>query len=49
MTRNLKINIRANKQEVVKIKELAKAAGYSQSEYIRLAALGFPVQPVDTK
>ncbi|MBG1240364.1 plasmid mobilization protein [Nostoc sp. NZL] len=49
MTRNLKINIRANEQEVAKIKQLAAIAGYSQSEYIRLAALGLPVQPQVTQ
>ncbi|MFN6527275.1 plasmid mobilization protein [Nostoc sp. ChiSLP03a] len=49
MIRTAKVNFRATEQEVAKIKELANAAGYSQSEYIRLAALGFPVQPVNTK
>ncbi|MHC5778002.1 plasmid mobilization protein [Nostoc sp.] len=49
MTRTSKVNFRATEQEAAKIKELAKVAGYSQSEYIRLAALGLPVQPIDTK
>ncbi|MBD2595720.1 hypothetical protein H6G74_15490 [Nostoc spongiaeforme FACHB-130] len=49
MTRTLKVNFRATEQEMAKIKELAAIAGYSQSEYIRLAALGFPVQPQETK
>ncbi|MEH2183053.1 plasmid mobilization protein [Nostoc sp.] len=49
MTRTLKVNFRANEQEVARIKHLAAIAGYSQSEYIRLAALGFPVQPTKTK
>ncbi|MEH2259084.1 plasmid mobilization protein [Nostoc sp.] len=49
MTRTAKVNFRATEQEVVRIKQLAAIAGYSQSEYIRLVALGFPVQPVETK
>lgn len=49
MTRTVKVNFRATEQEMVKIKQLAAIAGYSQSEYIRLAALGFPVQPTQTK
>lgn len=49
MIRTALINFRATEQEVARIKELAKSAGYSQSEYIRLAALGFPVQPINTK
>ncbi len=49
MTRNHLINFRASDQELNKIKELAIASGYSMSEYIRLAALGFLVQPKDSK
>jgi len=49
MTRTVKVNFRATEQEMAKIKQLAAIAGYSQSEYIRLAALGLPVQPTQTK
>jgi hypothetical protein len=49
MIRNKKVNFKATEQEVAKIKELAAIAGYSQSEYIRLTALGLPIQPQETK
>ncbi|MEH2293287.1 plasmid mobilization protein [Nostoc sp.] len=49
MVRTAKVNFRATEQERLRIKELAAIAGYSQSEYIRLAALGFLVQPQETK
>lgn len=49
MTRTVKVNFRATEQEMAKIKQLAAIAGYSQSEYIRLAALGLSVQPQETK
>lgn len=49
MIRNKKVNFKATEKEVAKIKELAAIAGYSQSEYIRLTALGLPIQPQETK
>ncbi|MBC1236289.1 plasmid mobilization protein [Nostoc sp. 2RC] len=44
MTRTATIKFRATEQEVAKVKELAKAAGYTQSEYVRLVALGFSLK-----
>ncbi|MBN3872289.1 ribbon-helix-helix protein, CopG family [Nostoc sp. JL33] len=49
MTRTATVKFRATEQEVAKIEELAKAAGYSKSEYVRLVAMGFQIQPQDTK
>ncbi|WP_189523421.1 plasmid mobilization protein [Nostoc sp. PA-18-2419] len=49
MKRDKYINFKATELEVAKIKELAAIAGYSQSEYIRLAALGLFVPTSEPK
>jgi predicted DNA binding CopG/RHH family protein len=49
ITKPYKINFKASEQELAMIKANAAKAGYCLSEYIRLAALGLPVQPQETK
>lgn len=47
ITKPHKITVKANPQELALIKANAAKAGYCLSEYIRLAAMGLPVQPKD--
>lgn len=47
ITKPHKITVKANPQELAIIKANAAKAGYCLSEYIRLVAMGLPVQPKD--